>query len=318
MRRSAVLAVAVLAALAACKKSEPRRTEGGAVTADRGTGTGSDPWKSTAPPPSAKPVIERPFFFSATKEGKTLYLLGTMHLGVDAERQLPPWVFAKLDASPAFAMEADVSSPSTIALLNRTDGKTLSEELGPDHWKKLQDAIGPALADGMNRMKPFATLTALAMKDIPMTAPMDAVLLKRARDAGKPITYLETVEAQLAAVEPYATAADVRAMLDHPDHARTSSKALSDAYVAGDTDAMLRLFDDRTLWIASGRDPARYTDFIDATLTHRNASWIPPLERLAASGGAFVAVGAGHLVGPSNVPDMLAARGFTITRLTGP
>jgi uncharacterized protein YbaP (TraB family) len=311
MRSSFVVALATAAALVACKKSAPAKREAPPATA------GSDAWASTAPPPAAKPLIQRPFFFSATKDGKTLYLLGTMHLGIDAEKQLPKWVFTKLDQARAFAMEVDTSDPSMVTLLVRTDGKTLSDELGPAHWAKLQEAIGPALADGMNKMKPFAAMSALGMKDLPMTAPMDAVLFQRAKDAGKPIVFLETIAAQLAAIDPYATAEDIRAGLDNPDYSKKATQALVAAYVAGEATTMRQLFDDKTLWVAAGRDPKRYGEFLDATLKHRNASWIPQLEQIAADGGGFIAVGAGHLVGPDNVPDMLAARGFTITRMIG-
>ena len=51
-------------------------------------------------------------------------------------------------------------------------------------------------------------------------------------------------------------------------------------------------------------------------LGKRNRAWVPQIEQLHADGGAFVAVGAGHLVGPANVVDLLAERGFTVTRVT--
>lgn len=317
--RSSFLAVVLTAAaLCACKKSAPPADQevtpapAPAPTAP----AGADPWATTAPPAAAKPVIDKPFFFSATKDGKTLYLLGTMHVGIDAERQLPPWVLAKLDSAHAFAMETDISDPAVVKLMLRDDGKKLSDELGPDDWAKLKAAIGDKVAEGMDQMKPFTTLVTLAMKDLPMTAPMDAVLVARAKAAGKPIVYLEPVEAQLAAITPFATAEDIRALLGRLDYSKQQTLEMVRAYQAGDAAALNAMFDDKTLWIAAGRDPAKFGEFIDATLTKRNQSWVAPLEQMAADGGGFVAVGAAHLVGPDNVPDLLAARGFTIKRLT--
>ncbi|MBK9030282.1 MAG: TraB/GumN family protein [Myxococcales bacterium] len=78
------------------------------------------------------------------------------------------------------------------------------------------------------------------------------------------------------------------------------------------------MFDDKTLWIAAGRDPARFGDFLEATLGRRNRSWVAPLTEMAAAGDGFVAVGAGHLVGPDNLPDLLTAAGFEVHRVTGP
>lgn len=311
---SATLIALALGALVACKsapKPPPPPPPSAAPAADSWA-----PAPSATPPTAAGPIT--PFFYRAEKGGHALYLLGTIHVGVDALTELPPWVLAQLDAAPAFAMETDLSDPSTVTLLVRTDGKTLAGELGDADWERLRQALGPALADGMNSMKPFAALSALSMKDLPMTAPMDMTLLSRAKAAGKRLVYLEPVADQLAAVEPYATAADIKALLDHAAEAKADTLKLVTAYRAGDAAGLRAMFDDKTLWIAAGRDPARFGDFIEATLGKRNRSWVPHLAAMADAGGGFVAVGAGHLVGPDNVPDLLAAAGFTVTRVTGP
>ena len=323
MRSPLVAAVILVAALAACKKSEPRKQAAEPAPAPTAApaapaATAPDPWAAPAPAPGSMPVIAKPFFYEATKDGHTLYLLGTMHLGIDAERQLPTWVLAKLDGARAFAMETDVSDPSVVKLLIRSDGKKLSDELSPEDWTKLKSVIGDNVAESMNTMKPFATLTTVAMKDLPMTSPMDAVLFQRAKAAGKPIVFLEEVSSQLAAIDPFATAADVHALLANLDHSRTQSLQMVKDYVAGDAAAINAMFEDQRLWLAAGRDPARFGDFVDATLRVRNQAWIAPLEQLAADGGGFVAVGAAHLIGPSNVPDLLAARGFSVRRMTAP
>src|SRR4051812_6773056 len=122
MRSPLVAVVLTAAALVACKKSESHDQKAAPAAA----APAGDPWASTAPPAAPKAVIEKPFFFSATKDGHTLYLLGTMHVGDDAEKQLPPWVLAKLDGARAFAMETDISDPSVVKLLVRDDGKKLS------------------------------------------------------------------------------------------------------------------------------------------------------------------------------------------------
>jgi len=310
MRSPIVVALLAAVALVACKKSEPAKQ-----AAPPPPPSAVDTWASATPPPAAKPRIDKPFFFSATKDGKTLYLLGTLHVGVDAATQLPPWVLTKLDGARAFAMETDISDPSMVKLLVRTDGKKLSQELSPEDWTKLKATIGDALAEGLDGMLPFATLATLAIKDLPMTAPMDAVLLDRAKTAGKPVIYLESVQAQIDAISPFATAADIHATLANLEYGHTQALQMLKDYLAGDAAALNAMFDDKTLWLAAGRDPARFGDFIEATLTKRNASWIAPLEQMAADGGGFVAVGAAHLVGPDNVPDSLAARGFTVKRL---
>ncbi len=313
------LLAALAIALAACKGSGDKPAPAPGTAAPAPATAPAPPAAAPAPPaPTPAGAIAKPFLYEAQKGTAKVYLFGTIHLGVDADKQLPPWVFATLDAQPAFAMEADLTDPSMILLLMRKDGGKLSAELGPEDWQLLRDAIGPALADGMDGMKPFAALSTLATKDLPMTPPMDMTLHGRAKAAGKRLVYLETVADQLAAIEPFATAADIRALLRNRDQAKTQSAKMLADYVAGDDGAMAALFDDKTMWIAAGRDPATFGEFITASMTKRNRAWVPKIIELAEAGGGFVAVGAAHLVGPDNVLGMLTAEGFTVRRVTGP
>jgi hypothetical protein len=320
MRRLPVVICATLSvALLACK-SEPERVESGgagkpAATADKV----ADPWGTAGAPKTPRPLITKPFLWRAEKDGQTTWLLGTMHLGVDAETQLPPWALDKLATMPAFVVEADVSDPFAItSALKRNDGGSLRTDLGPAHWKKLETAIGASLAKGFDGMRPFAVLSVLLSKDLPMTPPMDSVLLGRARTAGKKIHFLETVANQIAIIDPWMTAADIKAMLDHPEVASKSTRTLLTAYETGDAEALNKLFEDQTLWLAAGRKPETFPAYLDALLINRNRAWLPQIEKLHGEGGAFVAVGAGHLVGPGNLLDLMAARGFTIHRVGAP
>src|SRR5690606_35422952 len=54
----------------------------------------------------------------------------------------------------------------------------------------------------------------------------------------------------------------------------------------------------------------------DAILTKRNANWVVQIEEmLKGSGTIFIAVGAGHLVGPDSVIAMLDAKGIKAERV---
>lgn len=306
MRRLLVSLITLSALLAGCK-SDPKRVDHAGNAAAR---------DSAGPAPG---VISKPFLFRAEKDGKTSWLFGTIHLGVNAETDLPPWVADKIDASAAFVMEADTSDATALArALQRNDGGSLRTDLGPEYWKKLEDAVGERLAAGFDGLKPFAIMTLLIAKDLPMTPPMDATLAFRARTAGKPIHFLESVTDQISMIDPWMGPADVKAMLDHREEARVMALKMLDAYRTGDGPALGAMFNDQTLWLAAGRKPEVYPAYLDALLGKRNRAWVPQIEKLHGEGGAFVAVGAGHLVGPDNVLDLLAQRGFQIFRVAGP
>ncbi len=302
-------AAATLIALQGCKSDKKPGAASGAATGD-------DPWASSDTPKAPAAVIEKPLLWKAEKDGTTTWLFGTVHLGVSADTQLPPVVFDRLKEAKAFAMEADTSDPALAMAMRRSDGGSLRADLGPEHWKKLEDAIGARVAESFDGLKPFAVMSTLMAKDLPFTLPMDRVLMERAQEAGKPIHYLERAADQIAMIDPWMGAADVKALLDHRDVARNAAEKLLEAYKGGDAAGLSAMFEDQTLWIAAGRKPATFPAYLDAILGKRNRAWVPKIEQLHADGGAFVAVGAGHLVGPENVVDLLAERGFTVTRVT--
>jgi uncharacterized protein YbaP (TraB family) len=54
----------------------------------------------------------------------------------------------------------------------------------------------------------------------------------------------------------------------------------------------------------------------DLLIRQRDKNWADALaKRLDRPGTVFVAVGAGHLVGPDSVQKMLAAKGLKVTRV---
>src|SRR5688572_15956841 len=78
----------------ACRKAE-KRTERQPKVEDIGSAAAApDPWQQKTAP---KDPLKAVFLWSAEKDGKTSYLLGTMHLGVEAETRLPQVVWDKLD-----------------------------------------------------------------------------------------------------------------------------------------------------------------------------------------------------------------------------
>jgi uncharacterized protein len=57
-------------------------------------------------------------------------------------------------------------------------------------------------------------------------------------------------------------------------------------------------------------------DLYDALLLNRNANWVGQIQTmLKGKGVIFIAVGAGHLIGPDSVLAMLKAKGIMSERL---
>ncbi|HUQ02678.1 MAG TPA: TraB/GumN family protein [Kofleriaceae bacterium] len=309
---SMLVAFGAFTSFGACK-SEKKPAGGGSAASGA---SADDPWGGSDTPKAPAEVIAKPLLWKLEKDGTTSWLFGTIHLGVNADKQLPPIVFQRLEESKVFAMEANTNDPGLATAMRRSDGGSLRADLGPEYWKKLEDAIGARVAEQLEGMKPFAAMTVLIARDLPMTLPMDRVLSERAQGAGKPIHYFEQAIDQIAMIEPWMSPDDVKALLDNRDVAKNLAGQMLEAYKRGDGDALGAMFDDKTLWLAAKRKPETFPAYLDAILGKRNRAWIPQIEKLHADGGAFIAVGAGHLVGPSNVLGLLGERGYTVTRVT--
>jgi uncharacterized protein len=53
-----------------------------------------------------------------------------------------------------------------------------------------------------------------------------------------------------------------------------------------------------------------------ALIVDRNLKWVEKLDLMIGAGESiFVVVGTGHLVGESSVPELLANRGYVVTRV---
>lgn len=320
--RNAGVLVAVLAALGGCKKKPEEVTaptpvapvtQAGSASAATAPAAEGDPW---AKPSAAKDPLKKPLFWSIEKDGKTTYLLGTMHIGIDPTSRLPDVVWKKLDDAKTFAMETDISSAKGLDVL-RKDGTTLEQELGDKYWAKLEDALGATDAARMRGFKPMIPATMLSLKGLPETAPMDGVLHGRALNQKKKIVFLEPMELQAKMLEKWMTARALKEMLDDVPGLEKRGKDMLAAYIAGDEAKVLAITEEeRADFKKHGHTEAEYEEQMSDMLYKRNASWIDPIEKLHADGGGFIAVGAMHLIGPKSVLELLQNKGYKVTRIT--
>lgn len=310
-----------------CKSSEPAKTQARGEPAPMAVETGSRTGSATATPPAAadpwskpaaaKDPLPRPFLWSIEKDGKTSYVLGTIHKGVDAETRLPRIVFDKLDAAPAFAMETDLSTAGPeMQKIIECVGCSLKKELTPEQYKKLEDALGAATVDKIQSMKPMVAATMLSLQFMPETAAMDGVLQGRAQRLNKKMVYLENAADAATVLAKWMDVRALRLMLDSLDDAKKQMADMLAAYIAGDEVKLLAINDSEKENALKVYTQAEYDQQQADMLYNRNAAWLPAIEKMHADGGGFIAVGTLHLVGPKSVPELLAGKGYTIKRIS--
>ncbi len=264
----------------------------------------------------ASSVSSVPILFVATKGDAESFLFGTMHTGVDAEKELHPIVFHKLAAAKVVVLEADVFNADAMMVMKTAmlpAGQSLKTKIAPARWKIVVDRLASFLMpeSTLAQMKPWFVGTMLVQKMLPEVEPMDAVIYQRAKKDGKQIEFLETVEQQLKLVDKSFDVKVLDDMLGELDKTEKMTKDMASAYRRGEIDALSALVFDPE---ERKKHPAMFDVLFDA----RNAAWIPKLEPLLGKGSVFVAVGAGHLLGDKGVPALLTAKGFSVARITLP
>lgn len=266
-------------------------------------GCGSSAPKCTINVP--KPADPQPFLWKATSAqgGAVVWLYGTVH---NAGREdVPQAAWAALDASRAFASELGDSEPdgdklAELAVIDQ--GKTLDFLLPADDWYELRDVMrGTIKEDELKRYRPWYAMSRLTAKLAPPPSPtMDFALAEHAQKAGKPVEALESWRDQLATLADSVKPDDLRDAIRARKKLRCELDGMRAFYVAGDLDAMQK-------WLAMPNG--------DQLLGARNRKWLAQIEGYFTSGGAFVAVGLGHLIGAANIPTLLVEKGYRVERV---
>ncbi|HEY8617256.1 TraB/GumN family protein [Phenylobacterium sp.] len=271
---------------------------------------------------AATPAAAEPALWAIRDHDSTIYLYGTVHV-------LKPgteWRSAKMARALADSRELvievvgadDVAAAQPlIARFGVDAARPLSSKLpAADRPRLAAAAKAMGLPDGaLEPMRPW--LAALTLAVTPMIqagydpkSGVETILQAEAKAAGKPVGALETLEQQLRFFADMAPDVEVdllRATLDDVAEGPAQLDRMVAAWAAGDMAALEKEFVEETR-----RD---YPEMYKVVVVARNKDWANQLaEKLKGSGVSFVAVGAGHLVGPDSVQAQLAKRGIQATR----
>lgn len=182
-----------------------------------------------------------------------------------------------------------------------------------------QRALERALGEQHGALEILLALTAFS----PLTSRFDGYgvdlwLLKEARHIGMRTLGLETPESRLAIIRDSLfsmseaeraefVVAFLDASIDAGDSYEEDLTHLYALWLSGDIDVF-----DRAMEQFAGRHPALH----EALIVERNRVWLETLlGRIGNGRDEFVAIGIGHLTGPENLRDMLAAQGFEAHRV---
>ncbi|MDB5457393.1 MAG: GumN family protein [Caulobacter sp.] len=272
---------------------------------------------------AAAPAVAEPALWAIRDKDSTIYLFGTVHVLKPDTAWRTPKIAQAFESSGALVMEIQQpDDPATLRPLVSQYGldptAPLSGKLTPADLARLQAAAASLglPAAGLEPMRPW--LAALSLSLVPVLkagydpkSGVELVLTAQAKAAGKPITAFETAEQQIrffSDMPPAAELALLTSTLDEVGEGPARIDAMVTAWAAGDQAALEAEF------VAEMK--GKYPGLYERLIAGRNRDWARQLKtRLAGSGVSFVAVGAGHLVGPDSVQAQLAKLGIAAERV---
>ena len=269
-----------------------------------------------------------PLLYEVRSPTNTVYLFGTIHVGARALYPLSAQVEDSFARAQVLALEADptetAGATAAMALGMYTPPDTLADHISAELYAQVQ-AVLPQVGlpiEFARGMKPYLLAMTIAMLEIQRlgydpSLGLDAHFARRARAQSKPIVQLESMEQQMALFEglPPATQEGllrmaVRGVADGELAVEVSE--LMAAWKAGDVLGIQRSV---TRELEDLPPPAAEA-LRERLYDRRNHDMTAKvIGILAGSEPHFVAVGAGHLIGPTGLPELLRKRGYEVRRL---
>lgn len=266
------------------------------------------------------------FLWRISKDGRSSYLYGTLHVGKLAWTVPGPRVLDALMGSQALALELDLMDEKIVSQLTSTmsAGSATPSASMPSAWQTRMQrqlaaaCVPPAALATQHPVMQAITLTVLSARrdGLDPAYAQEFVLSGVAHAANKPVISLETPAQQMSALLPK-DAKRARTMAEETlkqleqGSARATLLRVAQVWERGDLDEL-----------------SQYERWCDCVTTEDDAAHLrqlnderngPLAERIDAvhSGGqtVFAAVGSLHMTGPKGLPRLLGQRGFNVERV---
>lgn len=256
------------------------------------------------------------------------YLVGTFHIAADGIDIPGPRLsrlvknarrlFVEVD-TPALtsALSAWMADPSRLF---RPAGERLADHLSPAERVEAEAVLGdyglPFIA--ADELRPFVLIGLLSLPPCAMKLAgmpgLDAALERVAASHGVPVSALETVEEQLAALEGDAGGMDqiLRMMFAQAQSYQDDWFLYLALYRTRNIGAIWALGLQSMRSVAGEETDAIAGRFWEQLVGSRNRRMVARLEPGLREGGAVVAVGALHLPGGDGLVALLRNEGFTV------
>lgn len=270
----------------------------------------------------------RGLLYAISKNGRTAYLFGTLHVGRADFFPLDLVTTQAVVQSSELVLEVDVSQIDKMqAGLQRyaalTPPATLDNTLPPALKKRLHsrlDALGipRETVQGWKPWMAALTLTVGALKQqgYGFEYATEFYFMGIAQALNKPVTELEGIDYQFQLFDSIPQQDQLVYLGESLDYLETDemqadSRALINAWLASDAAAL------QQITLKSYQRAPSSAQWVEQKLfTERNQRMTDKVDQMLSEGRTpFVAVGALHLTGHDGLPALLEKRGYRVTNL---
>ena len=270
-----------------------------------------------------KTATDRGALWKLTKDGRSSYLYGTLHLGKFEWLFPGPKLSQALRETQVLAVELDVTDPAFAAALQRVQAEAKPLPLSDADRRRLEAqaeaaCLPPGALSNFHPVMQAITYLSLAGRrdGLQPSFGQEMGLIGAAKQLKRPVVALETAERQFAVLLP----ADEKAQrhlfnstLDSLEkgEAPAQLKRLAGHWLKGNLEALATLEQ-----LCECKPSAEDLAFHKAVNDDRNGELAAGIDAEHAKGKPLLAaVGLLHMTGPQALPKLLAVRGFQVERL---
>jgi uncharacterized protein len=268
-----------------------------------------------------RPVTARPALWRISHGNRHAWLFGTIHAIPSGARWLSPAIEKAARESgilvlEATGLESERRDRRNFERLGRSSGlPPIAMRLPPADRPRLAALLrtAPETLRDLDRYESWAAALLIGTagnSGMSSDEAGEAMFEQMFRAKARPVLGLETIEAQLGALDELPQA-DQDALL-----AEAVEEASAPAQV-GQLYAHWAAGDLKALETETFRPLEQMPDLRAALFDRRNALWARRIDQLLRSNdnALFIAVGAGHLLGPGSVEERLAMLGWRVDRV---
>ena len=266
---------------------------------------------------------DRGLFWKVEKDGRTSYLLGTVHAWKREWLPLNPTIEKAFADSKTLAVELDASKMDMANAVQRmllAGNDTLEARLGKSLYEqtKIEAAKLQVPEAAIAKIKPWGAMLVLASTKLQQLgfspdAGIDNYLIQKAGASGKRLIELESGDQQLAMMDGLSSRLQNAMLGEFLANIDGTPQIIADIFSAwkkGDTDAAYQL-NQKGL-----NDAEAKREFDDKFLYQRDVAMTRKIEELLRQPGPhFIAVGSLHLVGPKSIVEQLKAKGYRVEQI---